>query len=210
MRTDIACRCGVAVSQQSTSLCLRYVHAKPSVWLSSSVGKPREFNNFDSDYPLNLSWSRLGYFSLVENWFGYWFLVSPSQVLDCHAVVRSRLPCLACIISYSSNDLAFGPLIAEAVAKLFVPDSASRLSWPADSRCIALHKPCLKLQGKLCLTSGIVSSLVHAPFGDSSGNICSDIGPTLATENHVSVELGHLTWHWNGSNYADCAHLCGH
>jgi hypothetical protein len=192
MRGDIACRRGVAVSQQSSSLCLRYGRAKPSVWLRNSVRKLGRFNNFHSDYPLTISCSRLRNPSVIENSCGYWFLAWPSRLLHRHAVVPCRLQCLASISNYSSNDLAFSRLIVEALGKMFVREFASRFCLSPDAWCIALYKSCLQLQAKVCLTSDMVWFLVHAGLGDPGRDLFSAVqsGP----EQESTAVLSFVTW----------------
>jgi len=207
MRADIACRGRVAVSERSSSLCLRYDYARPSVWLRNSIRKPGRFNNFDSDYPLNFSCSRLGNPSVIENSCGYWFLVRPSQLRHRHAVVPRRLQSLASISNYSSNDLAFIRLTVEAVGKRFVREFGSRFCLSPAAWCNALHKSCLQPQAKVCLTGAMVSFLVHAGLGDRGRDLSSDIQPGPRTRKHGTALLRYLATIGKGANLnGNCAH----
>jgi hypothetical protein len=193
MRGDIACRRGVAVSQQSSSLCLRYDYARPSVWLRNSVRKLGRFNNFHSDYPLNFSCTCLGRFTVFENLLGCRFLFASSEVLDWRAVVASRLELQARIVSCLCNDVAFGPMIGQGVGV-----STSRFYWSPDALCIGLRDHSLNLQIQFWLTNGMLSSLARARAADS--------------DNNASVVLHCLTQPpGKGANYArDRVHECGH
>lgn len=74
MTTELVSRRTVVVSWVLTSLCLRYDFAKPSVWLRRKACKPRQFNGFRSDYPLNLVCfgSRLAVFWRSGVWAPFW------------------------------------------------------------------------------------------------------------------------------------------
>src|ERR1700691_3321286 len=78
MRTELLSRC-IVVSWLLTSLCLRYGVAKPSVWLCRKACKGRQFKGFGSDYPLDLTCSRLRYCSVLENCYVRTFLTPRSE-----------------------------------------------------------------------------------------------------------------------------------
>jgi hypothetical protein len=66
MRAVLSSRCAGSFSFLSTSFCLRYGLAMPSVWLLWRACKSLRFNEVGFDYPLNFSWFVCQYLSTVE------------------------------------------------------------------------------------------------------------------------------------------------
>jgi hypothetical protein len=83
MTTELASR-RIVVSWLLPSLCLRYGIAKPSIWLCRKACKRRQFNDFGSDYPLNLTCFGFRYSSVVAKWHMRTFLALRSE--GCNSV----------------------------------------------------------------------------------------------------------------------------
>lgn len=102
MRTELVSGPAGASSWPLPSVCVRYGVAKPSVWLRRRVCKLPQFNNFRSDYPLNLSLF----------WRQYWNLLGKSSMRSFVVLLpeivspSSGLQRLASIVGHCSIDLA--------------------------------------------------------------------------------------------------------
>lgn len=110
--TELVFRRAVVASWLLTSLCLRYGVAKPSVWLCRKACKPRQFNGFRSDYPLNLVCFGFPYCSVVEKWYARTFLALRSEGRrSARKVSQSSSQSPGNIAGYTWNSLAARLLI---------------------------------------------------------------------------------------------------
>lgn len=69
MRAVLSSRCAAVFSFLSTSFCLRYGIAMPSVWLLWRACNLLRFNEVGFDYPLNSSWLLCRYLTVVRALF---------------------------------------------------------------------------------------------------------------------------------------------
>jgi len=140
MRTKPVSGCAVAFSWLLPSLCLRYGVALPSVWRRRRPSKLLQFNNFRSDYPLNLNWFWSPNRDVRETLHMRRFLVLRSESFSSRTLCGFELHRLAGVVGYSSTDLACRSLIGEAVATLLASEYARQLSPVPHLDLIAARK----------------------------------------------------------------------
>lgn len=162
MRTELVSGCDVAFSWLLPSVCLRYGVALPSVWLRRRLCKLRQFTNFRSDYPLNLSWFWCPNWSVRETLQMCRFLVLCSGSFSSRTLHRFEWHRLAGVVGYASNDLAYGSVVREAFTDQFVSVHAGQLSSVPCLLRIGARKSSLKPHRKSCLTPPTLSCLIHA------------------------------------------------
>jgi hypothetical protein len=117
MRTELVFPSAVAFFRLLPSVCPWYGIAKPSVWSRRRRGKLCPFNNFHSDYPLNLSSFWPDSRAISEKLYIRPFLLLPSESLSSRAVCHCRLLCQSRIVGCSSKDSRSTSLIRKAVAR---------------------------------------------------------------------------------------------
>jgi len=169
MRTELVSACAGAFSWLLPSVCLRYGVALPSVWLRRRLCKLRQFNNFRSDYPLNLSRFWCPNWNVRETLHMCRFLVFRSGSFSSRTLHRFEL--LAGVFGCPSNGLAYGSLVREAFADQFVSVHAGRLSSGPCLLRIAGRKSSLKPHRKLLSDTADTLLLNSRASGRAVGNI---------------------------------------
>ena len=149
MRAELLPR-RIVASWLLTSLCLRYGVAKPSFWLCRRVRKLVRFNDFHSDYPLNLSCFGSLYWSVLEHLrVPCFFVALPATFCRLHEVSRSCLRSPENIAG-SWNDLDRGFLISNhwssspsrgrLLGTLFPSKQAKQFFAPPHARRVAARR----------------------------------------------------------------------
>lgn len=197
MRTELVSRSVVAFPWLLTSVCLRYGVAKPSVWLRKRICKLRRFNDFRSDYPLNLSSFWAQYWDVLEKLYMRLCFVLPSESFSSRTVSRSRLQRLAGIVVCASNDLACRSLIGEPVARLFASEYAGQLPLVPCLDPLAARNCCLNVHRKSCLKPSTLASLNSCPTRSSREEHLFAC-PGTPLRQAATPPLSFVTWnnHW--------------
>lgn len=197
MRAELLPR-RIVFSWLLTSACLRYGIARPSFWLRRRVRKLVRFNNFHSDYPLNLSCFGSLYWSVLEH-----LRVSCFFVALAAAFSRLREVSRSCLRSPANiagcwNDLDRGFLIpnhwctspsrGRLLGTPFLSKHADQFFAPPHARCVAarmLPEPAPQVLAEpehSCAPR-------RGTSGSSSRTICRRVRPTRVTQNHITVGL---------------------
>lgn len=190
MTTELASR-RIVVSWLLTSLCLRYDIAKPSIWLCRKACKRLQFNNFGSDYPLNLTCFGFRYSSVVAKWHVRTFLALRPEGRNSvrkvsHSWSRSRGN-----IDSPGTDVASVLLIRMHCRSSPSRGRPLRTSFPSlhaghvprtdTFRRVAAREHCLNLHRKGLLNRNTVARLTAAQVGYPSRTLCRRVRPTRLT-----------------------------
>ena len=198
MTTELALQRTVVVSWLLTSLCLRYGVAKPSVWLCMRVRKLLRFNDFHSDYPLNVSCFGSSYWTVLEHLdLTSFFVALPATFCRLHEVSRSRLRSPADIAgSWNDLDCSFlisnhwrsSPSRGRLLGTPFPSKHADQFFAPPRARRVAARiLPETALQ--------VLAEPEHSctprwrTSGSSSRTICQRVRPTRVTRNCMTLGL---------------------
>jgi len=199
MTAELVSRRTVVVSWLLTSLCLRYGVAKPSVWLCRKACKPRQFNGFRSDYPLNSVCFGLPYWSVLEHLHVPWFfVVLPETVCSLHEVSRCWLQSLGNIAvswdhvargSQIRNHWRSSPSCGHPLATAFASEHVGRFLSPPCPRRVAARVCCLNLHRKPWLNLNTVARPIGAQVGHPSRTICWLVRLTRVAGKRTTIEL---------------------
>ena len=140
MRTKLVSTCAFTLSWLLPSVCLRNGIALPSVWLRRRPSKLRQFNNFRSDYPLNLNWFWSPNWNVRAKLHMYWSLVLRSDSFSSRSVYGFEFHRLAGVVGYPSTNLARRSQCGEPVATLLASEYARQLSPVPHLDLIAARK----------------------------------------------------------------------
>lgn len=221
MTTELVSRRTVVVSWLLTSLCLRYGFAKPSLWLCRKACKPRQFNGFRSDYPLNLVCFGLEYCSVLEKWYVRTFLALRSEGRhSVRKVSQSSSQSPGNIAGYTWNSLAARLLVrnqwrswparTHTLPAAFASEHAGRFLSPPRPLRVAARKRCLNLYRKSWLNPDIIGCFTGSQVGHPGLTIRWSVRITQAIGKHTTVELrdGEEATKHDGNSTVDTARVC--
>jgi len=199
MTAEQVSRRTVVVSWLLTSLCLRYGVAKPSVWLCRKACKPRQFNGFRSDYPLNLTCFGFPYCSVLENWYVRAFLALRSEGRRCVHKVSQSWSQSSANIAVPWTHVARGSQIrnrwrssryrGHPLTPACSSEHAGRFLSPPCPRRVATRVCCLNLHRKPWLNLNTVARLTGAQVGHPSRTICWLVRLTRVAGKRTTIEL---------------------